>query len=435
MMSLTMSSSFKIEYLGTFFFFIALLHTLSVSYFGKLAHKFPEGSAQGALLHLLAEVEVVFGFWAFIFLGCWSFIEGLKPVVSYQESLNMTEPLFIFCVMVVASTRPVVSIARQLILLISNFVNKIVKVDKTLVQFFTLLTVGPLLGSLITEPAAITITALLLYRMLGEENKDENLLYGVIALLFVNISVGGALTHFAAPPILVVARVWGWSLSDVFIALGEPAIASVFINTSIFLFLFKKRIKKSLVAIEGLQMVMPTWVTLAHLLFLGLIVAASHHPQVFMGLFLIFMGLVSVTSLYQDQLKFKESLLVAFFLSGLIVFGSFQSWWLQPLLTSLSELALYAGAVGLTAVTDNAALTYLGSQVENLSDLSKWSLVSGALVGGGLTILANAPNPAGFSILSSKFPDSSLNAIKLFKAALLPTLIAFVCFYIKILTE
>jgi Na+/H+ antiporter NhaD/arsenite permease-like protein len=114
------------------------------------------------------------------------------------------------------------------------------------------------------------------------------------------------------------------------------------------------------------------------------------------------------------------------------VFGSFQRWWLEPMISSLSNTTLFFGATGLTAITDNAALTYFGSQVPNLSDLSKWALVAGALVGGGLTILANAPNPAGFSILAPKFPDSSLNAIKLFKAAFIPTLVALVCFYIKV---
>jgi hypothetical protein len=161
-------------------------------------------------------------------------------------------------------------------------------------------------------------------------------------------------------------------------------------------------------------------------------VGLAHYPQVFFGLFLIFIGLTNVTKNYQDQLKFKESLLVAFFLSGLIVFGSFQRWWLEPLMLAMSEVTLFSGAVGLTAITDNAALTYLGSQVPGLSDLSKWALVGGALVGGGLTILANAPNPAGFSILSSKFPNSTLNAVLLFKAALLPTIVAGVCFYVKI---
>lgn len=422
----------KIEYVGTFFFALALLHTFSVSYFAKLAHKFEKGSGREAFFHLLSEVEVVFGFWAFIFLAAWAVVGGLKPVIDYQESLNLTEPLFIFCIMIMSSTRPVITIARKVILAASSLLEKVIKLNKTQVQFLTLLTVGPLLGSIITEPAAITITALLLYRMIDKDKISSQLLYGIVALLFVNVSVGGALTHFAAPPILVVARTWGWTLSDVFINLGEAAIATVIVNAIGFTYFYRKQITEALSPIEVDHYPMPQWVIVTHLIFMAAVVATAHYSQVFMGLFLIFMGLVSVTKNYQDQLKFREAFLVGFFLSGLIVFGSFQRWWLEPVITSLGDYTLFVGAAALTAITDNAALTYLGSQVPNLPDLSKWALVGGALVGGGLTILANAPNPAGFSILSSKFPDSSLNAAKLFVAALLPTLVALVFFFLKI---
>ena len=88
----------KIEQIGTIFFSIALLHTFCVAYFAKQSKKYPEGSVQEALFHLLAEVEVVFGFWAFLFLAFWTFLDGFHPVVEYQQSLNMTEPLFIFCI-------------------------------------------------------------------------------------------------------------------------------------------------------------------------------------------------------------------------------------------------------------------------------------------------------------------------------------------------
>lgn len=427
-----MSSQFKIEYLGTIFFLIALLHSFLVSKFGELAHRFEKGTAREAFFHLLSEVEVVFGFWAFIFMMIWAALEGMHPVIEYQQSLNMTEPLFIFCIMIVASTRPIISAARQLIMSMSRLIVKVFKFDIVLVQFAVLFILGPLLGSLITEPATITITALLLKRMIPDELEDRSLLYMLLALLFVNISVGGSLTHFAAPPILVVARTWRWGLKDVFVTLGEAAVASVVINVILSLTIYKKRIKTSLRQIETDRSAMPLWVIISHLVVLAFLVAMAHYPQVFFGVFLIFIGLTTVTRPYQDQLKFKEGLLVGFFLAGLIVFGSFQRWWLHPLITSLSDVTLFGGATALTAITDNAALTYLGSLVPDLTELSRWALVSGALVGGGLTILANAPNPAGFSILSSKFPDSSLNAFKLFKAALLPTIVALICFYIKV---
>jgi len=163
--------------------------------------------------------------------------------------------------------------------------------------------------------------------------------------------------------------------------------------------------------------------------FLTYIVAANHYPVLFVGLFLFFLGVVAVTEEYQSPLKLKESLLVGFFLAGLIVLGGPQKWWLQPLLSSLNSTSLYFGSILLTSITDNAALTYLGSLVENLSDLSKYSLVAGSVVGGGLTVIANAPNPAGYSILNQSFGQSGINPIRLLMAALIPTLISAVVFY------
>ena len=87
--------------------------------------------------------------------------------------------------------------------------------------------------------------------------------------------------------------------------------------------------------------------------------------------------------------------------------GNVQQWWLQEVLTKMSSLVLFYGAAALTAITDNAALTYLGSLVE-LSDSSKYYLVAGAVAGGGLTVIANAPNPAGFGILKSSFGEGGL---------------------------
>jgi len=416
----------SIEALSTVFLAVALVHSFATPLFAKISKKFPQTSGREAFFHLLAEVEVVFGFWAFIFLSTWAIFYGVKPMLEYQQSLQMTEPLFVFCIMILASTRPVVTVARSFLLGVVKILNRILPVDEKIIQIFVLLGIGPLLGSVITEPAAITILALLLYRML--DGVDEKLLYGTLALLFVNVSVGGGLTHFAAPPILIVAHKFGWGLKDVFLQIGEAVICATLVNAFVFCFIFKNKIKTQIKKLESENYPMPLWVTLSHLLFLVAVVMTAHHDKVFMGLFLVFIGLTTVTKKYQDGLKFKEAFLVGFFLAGLIVFGSLQKWWLTPILTAMQDTTLYFVATGLTAITDNAALTYLGAQVEGLTESSKWALVSGALSGGGLTILANAPNPAGFAILSEKFPQQSLNALKLFLAAIIPTTIAITFF-------
>ena len=90
---------------------------------------------------------------------------------------------------------------------------------------------------------------------------------------------------------------------------------------------------------------------------------------------------------------------------------------------------LYLVATLLTSVTDNAALTFLGSQVEGLSDIAKYYLVAGSIVGGGLTLIANAPNAIGYSKLKKFFPEG-FNPLFLFLGSLAPTLITFCIFAI-----
>lgn len=147
-----------------------------------------------------------------------------------------------------------------------------------------------------------------------------------------------------------------------------------------------------------------------------------------LGLFLFFLGLSHAYEKYQDRLILREALLVSFFLAGLVVLGGQQRWWLQPVLTSMTNEQVFYGAVALTAFTDNAALTYLGALVPGLSDEFKYALVAGAVTGGGLTIIANAPNPAGIAILRNHFDDNTVNPMGLLAAAILPTLVAVFAF-------
>jgi predicted cation transporter len=208
----------------------------------------------------------------------------------------------------------------------------------------------------------------------------------------------------------------------------KAAIACVISSLSI-AFFFKKELAGNfeLRADNAAKMLPPWWVTMVHVIFLGLVVLTAHHMVVFMGLFLFFMGFTTVTNEFQDEVQVKSSLMVGFFLAGLIVLGTPQKWWLQPLIASLSDQVLYFGATGLTGITDNAALTYLGSLVE-LTDSAKYWLMAGAVTGGGLTVIANAPNPAGFGILKESFGSNGITPLGLFKGALYPTLIAILCF-------
>jgi len=409
-----------IEIIGTALFALAILHTFSTKFFERLAHRHP---AHAGVWHMLGEVEVVFGFWAMILMVAMFTLLGKEDATHYLDGRNFTEPMFVFAIMVIAGTRPILNLCAQLMQLLA----RLTPLPKGLRAYFVILAAVPLLGSFITEPAAMTLAALMLRDRIFAREVSPRLAYATLGVLFVNVSIGGTLTHFAAPPVLMVASTWQWGLAFMFEHFGWRAMIAVVFNALVVALIFRKE----LVALprQSVEVTpIPAVLTAVHVAFLAGVVVFAHHPSVFMGLFLFFLGITQAYQKYQDALILREGLLVAFFLAGLVVLGGLQQWWLQPLLTSMSANAVYFGATALTAITDNAALTYLGSLVQGLSDEFKYALVAGAVTGGGLTIIANAPNPAGVAILRGNFAHGAIHPLGLLVAALPPTLVAIVAF-------
>jgi Na+/H+ antiporter NhaD/arsenite permease-like protein len=295
--------------------------------------------------------------------------------------------------------------------------------------FFVALSLLPLLGSFITEPAAMTLAALLLRERFYNPGLSNRLKYLTLGVLFVNVSIGGTLTPYAAPPVLMVAATWDWDLMFMITNLGWRSAVAVTINALALTLIFRSELSRiPLDEQRDDENRIPVALVITHILFLVGVVLAAHHVVVFMGLFLFFLGIVTAYKRWQDRLIIREGMMVGFFLAGLVVLGGQQQWWLQPALSAMSPTAVYYGATALTAITDNAALTYLGSLVEGLTDEFKLSLVAGAVTGGGLTVIANAPNPAGYSILKSRFDNEEISAGGLFAAAFVPTLVAIAAF-------
>jgi Na+/H+ antiporter NhaD/arsenite permease-like protein len=404
-------------------FFLALIHTFSTKYFEGLAHRYPKHEG---LFHLLGEVEVVFGFWAFILIGVMAFYSGGTQAVDYLESRQYTEPLFVFVIMVVAASRPIIEFAKQLVIKTA----RLIPIHQTLAQTWVALSIVPLLGSLITEPAAMTLAALILAPLIFRKEIPEWIKYAAIGVLFVNISIGGTLTSYAAPPVLMIAANWQWDSWYMLTHFGWRTMIAVFINASLITYFLNKKINQSdlILAKDDMNIEsehpVPLSVSLLHVMFLAGVVVFAHHPIIFFGVFLMFLGFTTAYARFQSPMILKEGLLVGFFLAGLVVLGGLQQWWLQPIVEGLEPLALFFGAAGLTAITDNAALTYLGSLIQGMSSESKYMLVAGAVAGGGLTVIANAPNPAGATLLKRGFADDSIGAPGLFLGALPPTFIA-----------
>ena len=407
--------------IGTTLFALALVHTFSTAYFERLAHASPH---HAGAWHLLGEVEVVFGVWAMVLVLFMMALAGRQAAADYLESRNYTEPMFVFAIMVVAGSRPILVCAMLFVRALASVIPAAGAIGFT----FAALAFVPLLGSLITEPAAMTLAALILRERLFGAGISTKLKYAALGTLFVNVSIGGTLTPFAAPPVLMVAGKWGWDTWFMLATFGWKAALAVSVNALAVCLLFRRELA-NLATLKPVQAEpLPVLVIAIHVAFLASIVVFAHYPAVFMGLLLAFLGFASAYRKYQSRLMLREALLVAVFLAGLVVLGGQQRWWLQPLLEGMDANTVYFGATVLTAVTDNAALTYLGSLVDGLSDEFKYALVAGAVTGGGLTVIANAPNPAGFAILREYFRDKTINPFGLFVAALAPTAVAVIAF-------
>lgn len=401
-------------------FALAVLHTFCTKYFEHLAHTHPR---HAGIWHLLGEIEVVFGLWAMVLALTMFTLVGQAPTLQYLESRNFTEPLFVFAIMVIAGTRPILQACGLLI----QHIARLVPLPSALTHYFLLLSVVPLLGSWITEPAAMTLAALMLRDSVFAAQVSERLKYATLGVLFVNVSIGGTLTPFAAPPVLMVTATWNWDLAYMLQTFGWKAALAVVVNAVLVTMLVRDELLR-LAEPSKAQLTVPPIMVMVHLAFLSGVVLFAHHPVVFMGLLLFFIGFANAYAKYQDRLILREALLVAFFLAGLVVLGGQQSWWLQPLLMGLNADAVFYGAIALTAITDNAALTYLASLVPGLSEEFKVAIVAGAVTGGGLTVIANAPNPAGVSILKDRFDEGVVSPGKLLLAALVPTAVAALAF-------
>ena len=439
-------------------FLLAILHTFATGWFTKRAHKYeleheaalrkrgcrddlhPAGvpivSFKATLFHFLGEVEAVFGLWVVGLAAAAIYYYSWTDFVLYiGKDRVFTEPIFVVVIMAIAASRPVLRVAEILM-------SKAAAVGKgtPTAWWLSVLVIAPVLGSLITEPAAMTIGAMLLAKRFFRYHPPARLAYATLGWLFVNISVGGTFTHFAAPPVLMVAAKWGWGTPFMFGHFGWKALLGIIISSAVYFVWFRKDLYQLSDKAEGKQdgivnsaawqdreTPIPPWVTWVHLLFLVWTVYTAHLPALFIGGFLFFIAFTTATSHHQNPISLRGPILVGFFLAGLVVHGGCQGWWIGPVMRAFSGNMLMLGATVLTAFNDNAAITYLAAQVHDITLNAKYAVVAGAVTGGGLTVIANAPNPAGQNILA-RFFKRGISPGGLLLGALIPTFIVYLCF-------
>ncbi|MEP2775248.1 MAG: putative Na+/H+ antiporter [Luteolibacter sp.] len=441
-------------------FLLAICHTFAAGSLNKLAHHYehihqenlrtrgpkdkehpdgePEVSFKATMFHFLGEVEAIFGIWVIVLAGAASYFYTWHDFEVYlNKDKVFTEPLFVVVIMAIAASRPVLRFAESVMA-------KAAAIGKgtPAAWWMSVLIIAPILGSFITEPAAMTIGAMLLAKKFYRLKPDKVLAYATIGLLFVNISVGGTLTHFAAPPVLMVAGTWNWGTLFMLEHFGWKAVVGVLISTTMYFLVFRKSLFRIADKADGREdgqlhpqsweereTPIPAWITIVHLAFLAWTVYTAHYPVLFVGGFLFFLAFLMATRHHQNEVSLKSPLLVGFFLAGLVIHGGVQGWWIAPIIQTLPDQALMLGSTILTAFNDNAAITYLASQVDGISFSAKHAVVAGAVTGGGLTVIANAPNPAGQSILSRYF-EGGVSPLNLFLGAIIPTIIVYLCFLV-----
>ena len=438
---------------ATGIFLLAIVHTFLAPRFAEWAHRVQHHhdeerharglagspSVRAEFLHFLGEVEVVFGLWAIALAVALTAARGWATTKYYfNDTVVYAEPLFVVVIMALASSRPIITFAEGAMRRVANLGGA-----TPAAWWLVILTVGPVLGSFITEPAAMTICAMLLARQFYDLQPSARLKYATLGLLFVNISIGGTLTHFAAPPVLMVARVWQWDTAFMIGHFGWRTLLAISVSTALYYMAFRKELtmlerRPPVPEVEQPEadtqdtyppalLPVPAWLVIVHAGFMAWTVFNSHYPALFIGGFLIFLGFAKATAVYQSRIELKSPLLVGFFLAGLVIHGGLQGWWIAPVLASLSEEPLFFGAAILTAFNDNALITFLSTLVPEFSHELRVAVVEGAVTGGGLTVIANAPNPAGQAILS-RFFGGTVAPLSLLLGALIPTFVATIAY-------
>jgi hypothetical protein len=477
-------------------FFCAIVHTFLSSKFLSKAHRWeheqaekirhglanPQSVHYGAeLFHFPGEVEVIFGLWAIALIVAIIGFHDWTTFVDYiSTQVNFTEALFVVVIMTLAGTRPVLKVSELAMQKIADLLG-----GSLTAWWFTIFTLVPLLGSLITEPAAMTISAMLLSRFGWKAVLGILVANGLYFAVFRKELV--SLQHDFALQALkdktqtellkrrdqeaeidrigpeanqelgfrlaverrldqIVEHVKARLEAEYLPGLMKPGADQDLVREA-----FEKRLEE--IKLRRIRRDMPgllpagerppfidpdwarrddpvpAWIIAVHVVFMVWTIASAHYPELFVPGLLFFLGFAQVTPPFQNRINLKPPLLVGFFLGGLVAHGGVQGWWIEPVLGNLAEVPLMLCATILTAVNDNAAITFLSTLVPGFTDGFKYAVVAGAVAGGGLTVIANAPNPAGLSILKKHF-ENGVSPAGLFNAAIIPTAVLWLFFLV-----
>lgn len=406
-----------IEGVGTAIFLVGLLHSVCG---GLISHYLP------ARLRFITHPESAMVMWATVLLGVQWWGSGSTGVIKYVSRLHLIEPIYVATILIVCSTPSLIRSIRWTIFSVAHRL----PVNTPMTFFVLAIVLGSLSGSIITEPAAMTLMCTIIGDTFLTSTRSDPFKYAVLGLILVSVSIGGALTPFSAPPIVMVATAWGWTLPVILRNFALPVIVSIVASTVIITMIFRRELTTPVAIVSRPRR--PDWIvsTIAMTLLVATLIVRHSLPSL-LAILLIATGVIMVTSRRVAIAAVESGVWVGLFLVGVIILGGLQTWWVAPIIRSLPPSQLFMASIVVSAVADNAALAYLGTLVPDICRIKQLAIVGGAVCGGGLTVIANAPNPIAFRLLAPAFGSNGINPVKLALAAVGPTLLVAALFWIS----
>ena len=435
--------------LATGIFLVAILHTFMAPRFARLAHRVQQGrderararspSLRAEALHFLGEVEVVFGLWAVVLLAAIAAYTGWETAKHYlNDTVNYTEPLFVVVIMALASTRPVVGFAERALRPRGRrrrrHAGRVVGDDpdhRSAARLVHHRTGGdddlraaaraPVLRSATQSHAPQVRDARAAVRQRLDRRHADAFRRAAGADGGAPVGVGHAV-HAAT---LRLARGRSrsscrrWSYFVVFRRELQALAARPAGRRRGAARRGRGRARRCCRFRRGS--------TAVHVAFMAWTVVNAHYPALFVGGFLFFLGFARATAPTRARRAARRRCSSASSSPAWSSMAGCRAGGLRRCSASLSELPLFVGATVLTAFNDNALITYLATLVPEPRHELKLAVVQGAVTGGGLTVIANAPNPAGQALLGAFLRRRDLSA-RAARRGLVPTLIAVVIF-------
>ncbi len=423
---------------ATFLFFCAVFHTFLTPSLAKIyqeyQHKkmvFPERWKRYLLLgecfRLLSKIELVFIFWAvplfFLFLWC----EGYKVTMGYFNSRNYLSALFIMVMLILLESKPIEYFSECVFSTIAKIGRQSPKC-----WWWTLMIAAPLSSFFLKETGAMIIASTLLVKHFYRLFPSTKFGYATMGLLFSNISISGLLSAFSSRALFMILPSVKWGNTMILQHFCWKAVLAILISTSVCYWIFRKEfdsfpaVSVSAKAKERI----PKWVICTHIGFVAALMILQSEPLFMGALFVFYLAFQNFTVFYQHSINLAKIAFVGLFFVGLVVFGGLQEWWVLEVMHRMSDFGYLITAYILSISLDNALVNYIVHNLPVATDCYLYLVLSGCMSAGGLTLIANMPNIVGYLILKPSFPSSSFSLGWLFLAALGPSCISVLIFWL-----